>query len=254
MAEAEELDLRARCLSCAYPLRGLPEHRCPECGRAFDPRNRWTIWLPTQPHRLVRWLASRPSRAARAAPLIGVIAIAWGTSMPGWRDLSMWVGIILLCAACAGGIAWTTAVGRITRCGFYDRGLFDESRRRQQGVWRMVAIGVVLIVLRPSLYARFWISEPWLERAAAAIDAQPFSQAAPSIGEVRGLYVIGATRRYPHGVKLKTGFFPEASAWRDDVSQYPYDAGPGFFHRIHPGECERFELSWPLGGGWYVSK
>lgn len=28
-----------RCLSCDYDLSNLTEHRCPECGRAFDPRN-----------------------------------------------------------------------------------------------------------------------------------------------------------------------------------------------------------------------
>ena len=28
-----------RCLSCHYDLRNLPEHRCPECGRAFDPND-----------------------------------------------------------------------------------------------------------------------------------------------------------------------------------------------------------------------
>lgn len=27
----------ARCLSCGYELFGLSEHRCPECGRDFDP-------------------------------------------------------------------------------------------------------------------------------------------------------------------------------------------------------------------------
>jgi hypothetical protein len=26
-----------RCLGCHYDLRDLTEHRCPECGRAFDP-------------------------------------------------------------------------------------------------------------------------------------------------------------------------------------------------------------------------
>lgn len=26
-----------RCLDCGYDLRELAEHRCPECGRAFDP-------------------------------------------------------------------------------------------------------------------------------------------------------------------------------------------------------------------------
>jgi hypothetical protein len=26
-----------RCYGCGYALDGLTEHRCPECGRAFDP-------------------------------------------------------------------------------------------------------------------------------------------------------------------------------------------------------------------------
>jgi hypothetical protein len=26
-----------RCLTCKYDLSKLTEHRCPECGRAFDP-------------------------------------------------------------------------------------------------------------------------------------------------------------------------------------------------------------------------
>jgi hypothetical protein len=29
----------ARCLACGYVLCGLPEARCPECGRPFDPDN-----------------------------------------------------------------------------------------------------------------------------------------------------------------------------------------------------------------------
>lgn len=28
-----------RCLSCQYDLSSLTEHRCPECGRAFDPKD-----------------------------------------------------------------------------------------------------------------------------------------------------------------------------------------------------------------------
>ena len=29
-------DLGLRCLACGYNLAGLPEHRCPECGRRFS--------------------------------------------------------------------------------------------------------------------------------------------------------------------------------------------------------------------------
>ena len=28
-----------RCLSCQYDLKNLADNRCPECGRAFDPKD-----------------------------------------------------------------------------------------------------------------------------------------------------------------------------------------------------------------------
>jgi hypothetical protein len=34
-----------RCLNCKYDLRNLPEHRCPECGREFDPNDSTTFTL-----------------------------------------------------------------------------------------------------------------------------------------------------------------------------------------------------------------
>lgn len=45
------------CLDCGYCLLGLAEHRCPECGREFDPADpasftrrppvvRWRLWMP----------------------------------------------------------------------------------------------------------------------------------------------------------------------------------------------------------------
>jgi hypothetical protein len=35
-----------RCLNCRYDLRNLGEHRCPECGREFDPTDPTTFSLP----------------------------------------------------------------------------------------------------------------------------------------------------------------------------------------------------------------
>src|SRR5690349_15692237 len=32
-----------RCLDCHYSLKNLTEHRCPECGRAFDPDDPSTV-------------------------------------------------------------------------------------------------------------------------------------------------------------------------------------------------------------------
>lgn len=36
------------CRKCRYPLDGLSENRCPECGRAFDPQNPSTWHSETQ--------------------------------------------------------------------------------------------------------------------------------------------------------------------------------------------------------------
>lgn len=45
----------ARCRGCGYFLRGLDSHRCPECGREFDPANPDTMKLP----RKWRWPLQR---------------------------------------------------------------------------------------------------------------------------------------------------------------------------------------------------
>ncbi|MDB5172977.1 MAG: hypothetical protein JWO87_1865 [Phycisphaerales bacterium] len=37
------------CLGCFYDLRGLPEDRCPECGRFFDPANHRTFSRAAKP-------------------------------------------------------------------------------------------------------------------------------------------------------------------------------------------------------------
>ncbi|MCC6679048.1 MAG: hypothetical protein IT436_18135 [Phycisphaerales bacterium] len=36
----------SRCLGCRYPLEGVVDPRCPECGRAFDPDDESTVYVP----------------------------------------------------------------------------------------------------------------------------------------------------------------------------------------------------------------
>lgn len=44
------------CLTCRYPLTNLPENRCPECGRAFDPNDPLTFG--PRAHRFAHILAA----------------------------------------------------------------------------------------------------------------------------------------------------------------------------------------------------
>lgn len=51
----EKSSARTRyCLGCGYVLDGLPEHRCPECGRPFDPDNPRTF-KTARPYKRWRW-------------------------------------------------------------------------------------------------------------------------------------------------------------------------------------------------------
>ena len=45
-AEVVDLIEEATCLDCGYKLRALPEPRCPECGRVFDPADPETMKVP----------------------------------------------------------------------------------------------------------------------------------------------------------------------------------------------------------------
>ncbi len=40
---ANDFEKRPRCAGCAYPLSSLPENRCPECGKPFDPSDPTTF-------------------------------------------------------------------------------------------------------------------------------------------------------------------------------------------------------------------
>lgn len=44
-----EPETATRCLTCGYDLRGLPEKRCPECGRPFDAMSRILDRAPPKP-------------------------------------------------------------------------------------------------------------------------------------------------------------------------------------------------------------
>ena len=60
----------ATCISCGYSLRGLPEHRCPECGNHSIPP---TLTMRCRAsHWLLRWLARPPGVVTVSLPWLAV--------------------------------------------------------------------------------------------------------------------------------------------------------------------------------------
>ena len=83
----------AFCLGCGYPLRKLPAHRCPECGRRFDPADPRTMSLfrPLRPWQ--RWLLRPTGWPTISLALIGTAALAW---LSRWPRLSLEPPSVLL--------------------------------------------------------------------------------------------------------------------------------------------------------------
>jgi hypothetical protein len=90
---ASPVDLSiARCVKCNYLLRDLPSHRCPECGRDFDPLDESTVNTARRAWRFRQWFLARlywPSALFVALPML---LFCWMFSYPD----PYYMGIVLL--------------------------------------------------------------------------------------------------------------------------------------------------------------
>ena len=59
-----------RCISCQYDLSKLTEHRCPECGRAFDPNDLSTVDLSRANNQFWLW-----------PPLLLLMVVSYGATL-----------------------------------------------------------------------------------------------------------------------------------------------------------------------------
>ncbi len=66
------------CRRCGYALIGLSEHRCPECGRRFDPADARTVARSVRWWRIRRW-ARRAAIAAGCA--VGAVTLTAGVTL-----------------------------------------------------------------------------------------------------------------------------------------------------------------------------
>lgn len=90
----------ARCRRCDYPLRGLTEPRCPECGRDFDPENPKTYHVRSR-RQLTPRFGSRGHALDRTAylaafVLAGIVA-AVVELIGGWAWNELYVPLNVVC-------------------------------------------------------------------------------------------------------------------------------------------------------------
>lgn len=131
-----------RCLDCGYILGGLPENRCPECGRPFDPNDPQTY----DPHGLAGQVFSQAATWAAwlAVPAALLMLLqTFASAIPNWV---LALAAVLAFVGLSIAIVVVGASGR--RLLSYGRGTPEDwTALRKAFVVGLVTLIVVVIVV-----------------------------------------------------------------------------------------------------------
>ena len=130
----------ATCLHCNYPLRGLPEPRCPECGNGFDPHDPRTYRARRVPEFVARWL-SNVSRRTDRGRWWTIALLVWGGSA-----LAGGILVLIVAIALAAAFFFTRALeSYIKRMIARAYGVEAQRERRSALTWcALVAVAVLV--------------------------------------------------------------------------------------------------------------
>ena len=162
-----------RCLDCGYDLRRLPENRCPECGRPFDPAEPRTVDDGT------RLFQSHPLLLAligAAASLGGTLGLVVGTASGGSNT---WFGILIVCVLAG----WLMAAHSLSLCVRDLRRPYCPIRRQLVAglilnIFALCPLLVVMVPVVPGADIDQW-QDDWTERPLVAAPSLPRTMARP---------------------------------------------------------------------------
>jgi len=224
------------CLDCNYALHGLPNPRCPECGREFDPADPQTMNMgrPLTAMKLwilgpIHWHVTLLTWAAMAFAL-------WFARLPGGKvrnSPALWILIAM------GGLwlAWPIVrriVGR--RCG-WPQSLLLRGQKQRIIVGFVLLLAAVGVWYRVPLKLAMWISRPAMDRMAKELidSKQPY-------GEDRwvGVYKARRVKAVPGGMRFTV-----------EDSDRTYRAGFIYLPDVDPKKST-WRSYYSLGDGWWT--
>jgi hypothetical protein len=210
----------AACLGCGYALRGLTQHACPECGRAFDPADPDTM-AGADRARVSMWLANTPMgwmMASATAAL--VLVLLWNESRPGGQFPTGCFAVIVLAAT---GFSWVIRVAsQINTPERFSRSWLTAPL--------IVITALLLIHFDLPVRARFALSRPAMERQLGLPSSNPM---------ILGLYDVRQIEMSGQVTLFYTG------------TSFLYDVG--LMHVPADGvHSETAIQRVDLGGGWWT--
>lgn len=234
------------CLQCTYPLHGITEPRCPECGRSFDPADRST-YARRPGDRTWRSRARPPSPPFLVATLLLAGWAVYDLSLPGFPGYAIvaagfWILLALVADyAVRVGAVWLDRV-RARRDGQTARPY------ARIGWWLLPGCLLAVVILAAThtpLRLRFHVSRPALDRMTGEFRAEGAGVSSRAAARQVGLYRV--RRVFEHG-EGNVAFRVRNSFSLGDRVQCA-----GFEHRVHPPAVgEGYAFVRPLGGDWYA--
>ncbi|MEW6251852.1 MAG: hypothetical protein AB1716_14495 [Planctomycetota bacterium] len=223
-------DSPAMCLGCGYRLRGLTQPRCPECGRAFDPRDPATWRRPSR-----RWEMAEPPGRLFHIPLAALCG--WLLIQAGWPGESCFtLSVILVVFALMSG--WTLGLLAFIGCALLRR---PESLT-QWALWRkwLKAPSIVAALI---LLLGAEVPLPAMDRSATGAMSSPVGARLPP--RWIGLYRAKSAERIPGGVRfvVDDGFMGDGVGWAYSPAGRPPIIGEDHYDHID-GSWYTWYMSW----------
>lgn len=175
-------DKTPRCLDCDYPLVGLSEPRCPECGQAFDFADSTSYYSGDRPMGPVGQFFSKPPGSAFLATCaVSAMATLLSRAVPGGLD---WLtGITILLWILLAGIWWVRLIGLVIVAVTHQ----FRGSARLRAHWKkwsagpaLLVISIVLCVFQVPLWLTFSVSKSSMDQLAAKV----IKNAAPIKGPI----------------------------------------------------------------------
>lgn len=141
-----------RCPHCGYDLRSLPEQRCPECGKAFDPSQ-----LAMRMRRRSLLVSGIIMAVVMHAPYAWLLFMDYPWNSYRWQWIRMWPSLPLLLVSSLSGVRrvlnkWVHAdvddpLGTLLLSALSLLLLYGLMRLGARGRWWLIITAAVLLVL-----------------------------------------------------------------------------------------------------------
>jgi hypothetical protein len=191
----------ARCQGCQYPLRGLTEARCPECGRPFDPADPTTMWHDRVPGRVGRFFLKPPGWPLNTATILVGLMMLVAASGPGtYFGLFALALLAWLVIVTAWFVRFLVSLALIR---YYRRPFREQlARWRRWGLAPAVAAATAgLLAFDVPLHVTLGLSRSAMDRLAQHVMSLP-PDAPATPDQWVGLYYATRIERCPGGMRF----------------------------------------------------